>query len=193
MFPIQKHSLDGLGRGMGIHDFSEDFLAVCANHTANGRAKSFAFIFYNLYDTAIREAITASAGFHRLDDLSGTNLTVFYMHENAADSYNKSFNETFLQTLNVEEQTRPPCMVVFRTHGEIIEDVMIFSVDPKCEDPTLIVAELEDYLKAAMSVYNKEGDISALLALLSGMKTVGNIIGVNDFIKKLVASSGLPF
>jgi len=193
MFPIQKHSLDGLGRGMGIHDFVNDFIAVCDNHTANGRAKSFAFIFYNLHNSAIRKAINASPGFHRLDDLTGNNLTLFYMHNDAADAYNQSFNETFLKALNVEEQTTLPCMVVFRTYGDVIEDIMIFSVDPNCWDPTLIVAELEDYLKSAMDVYSEQGDISALIALIGGIKAAGKLIGVNEFLKKLVTSSGLPF
>jgi len=66
--------------------------------------------------------------FAKLDRLSGTTLSVFYLNAGTKHAV-EVFNARFLAALGVEEQAVLPCVVFFRVHTGRIEDVEIAQLD----------------------------------------------------------------
>jgi hypothetical protein len=127
VIPIYEQGI-GNGIGHGLQSFLERFDSICAKHLAAGRAKTFAFIFYDFTDDNFRKILKNQGVFARLDRLSGTNLSIFYLHRGTRHAV-KAFNDTFMKVLGVEEQALPPCVVFFRVHEGQIEDVEIAQLD----------------------------------------------------------------
>ena len=68
------------GIGHRYDSFLRKFIKICEKHLENGRAKSFAFILYDFRDEQIRNILKSQGGFAKLDRLSGSELSVFYIH-----------------------------------------------------------------------------------------------------------------
>ncbi len=127
MNPIYEQGT-GNGIGHGLDSFLERFDSICAEHLAAGRARAFAFIFYDFTDNKFCKILKNQGVFAKLDRLSGTNLSIFYLHRGTKHAV-KVFNDTFMKALGVEEQALPPCVVFFRVHEGQIEDVEIAQLD----------------------------------------------------------------
>lgn len=123
MIPIYEQG-SGNGIGHGLQSFLARFDEICAQHLAEGRARSFAFIFYDFTDQALRRILKNQGVFAQLDRLSGTQLSIFYLHAGARASV-EAFNTHFLSALGIEDQATLPCVVFFRVHEGAIEDVEI--------------------------------------------------------------------
>jgi len=120
----------GKGRGIG-HDlasFSDRFTELCQEHVRNGRAKAFAFIFYDFNDEELRKILKDNGVFAQLDRLSGSNLTVFYLHSGSRKTVER-FNAKFLSRLDVEEDVRLPAVVFFRVKEDHVEDVAVAQLE----------------------------------------------------------------
>ena len=148
MIPIFEQ---GSGNGIG-HDL-ESFLArfdeICAQHLAQGRARSFAFIFYDFTDQELRKILKNQGVFAKLDRLSGTRLSVFYLHAGTRAAV-EGFNTHFFRALGIEGQATLPCVVFFRIHEGAIEDIEIAqleSADLVHGFPEIYTA-IENYLSA---------------------------------------------
>lgn len=164
MYPI--HMQDGArGVGMGYHDFLETFHFVCREHIREGRARAFAFIFYDMGHGILSEALMQQ-GFLRLHDRTSTDITLFYLHSEALGLYGKDFNAKFMEILGIRNHARIPCMVFFRVIENSIQDVSIYHIDEKSPDSAVMVAELEQYVCEAIKELNAEGDISGLTSPL---------------------------
>lgn len=127
MIPIYEQ---GQGKGIGhvLSSFLERFNNICAAHLAAGRARAFAFIFYDFTDEAIRRILKSQGVFAQLDRLSGKDLSVFYLHAGTKRAI-ETFNQKFLVALGVEEQATLPCVVFFRFENSQIKDIEIVQLE----------------------------------------------------------------
>ena len=112
MIPIYEQG-SGNGIGHGLDSFLNRFDFICAEHRKEGRAKAFAFIFYDFTDKAIRHILKNQGVFAKLDRLSGKELSVFYLHTGTRHAI-ETFNINFLAALGVEDRASLPCVVFFR-------------------------------------------------------------------------------
>jgi hypothetical protein len=127
MIPIYEQG-SGNGIGHGLSSFLERFDEICAEHLTNDRAKSFAFIFYDFTDQAIRKILKNQGVFAQLDRLSGKELSVFYLHARTNRTM-KAFNAHFFSALGIEGEATLPSVVFFRIREGAIEDVEIAQLE----------------------------------------------------------------
>jgi hypothetical protein len=127
MIPIYEQ---GTGKGIGhnLGSFQARFDQICAEHLGKGRAKSFAFIFYDFSDRELRRILVDRGAFAQLDRLAGRELSVFYLHAGTRAAV-ESFNAHFLLALGVRDRATLPCVVFFRVTGGNIIDVEIAQLD----------------------------------------------------------------
>ncbi len=127
MIPIYEQG-SGNGIGHGLSSFLRRFDEICSEHLAKGRAKSFAFIFYDFTDQAIRKILKNQGVFAELDRLSGKELSVFYLDAGTKAAV-EAFNGHFFSALGIEGQATLPCVVFFRVQKGAIEDIEIAQLD----------------------------------------------------------------
>lgn len=127
MIPIYEQG-SGNGIGHGLQSFLGRLDEICAEHLAKGRAKSFAFIFYDFTDQAIRKILKNQGVFAQLDRLSGKELSVFYLHAGTKAAV-EAFNAHFFSALGIQGQAEPPCVVFFRVQNGAVEDVIIAQLE----------------------------------------------------------------
>ena len=127
MIPIyEQGSGNGIGHGLG--SFLARFDSICAEHLAAGRARAFAFLFYDFTDHATRLILKNQGVFAKLDRLSGKELSLFYLHAGTRHAI-EAFNMHFLAALGVKDQATLPCVVFFRVHNTQIEDVEVAQLE----------------------------------------------------------------
>lgn len=148
MIPIYEQG-SGNGIGHGLSSFLRRFDEICAEHLSNGRAKSFAFIFYDFTDQAIRTILNDQGVFTKLDRLSGKELSVFYLHAGTKTTVEK-FNAHFFSALVIEGQATLPCVVFFRVREGAIEDVEIAQLESAdlIHGFTELYSAIQQYLSA---------------------------------------------
>jgi hypothetical protein len=127
MIPIYEQ---GTGNGIGhsLESFQRRFDQICADHLAKGRARSFAFIFYNFHDHEFRRILKDQGAFAKLDRLSGSELSLFYLHAGRKSAVD-SFNGYFLSALEVKDEASLPCVVFFRVKENEVIDVEIAELE----------------------------------------------------------------
>lgn len=184
MHPIQMQE-GPRGVGMGYRRFVDEFAMICQRHLDEGRARAFAFIFYDMTNGVIRRALSEAHGFRILHEKTGRDITLFYLHDHAVEAHWRSFNKEFMAALGVQDQAEPPCMVFFRVQGEHIEDVSIYRIDEQTQDPVLVAAELEQYVDDAIKTLDAEGDISALTGLRKVVAPMVALTKLGEFILRL--------
>jgi hypothetical protein len=120
----------GRGNGIGhsLSSFLQRFEKICTQHLAEGRAKSFAFIFYDFTDQDLRKILKNQGVFAQLDRLAGTQLSIFYLHAGTRASV-EIFNRHFFSALGIEGQAALPCVAFFRVHEGAIEDIEIAQLE----------------------------------------------------------------
>jgi hypothetical protein len=150
------------GVGMGYEHFVAEFERICDIHIRNGRARAFAFIFYDLSHGPILDALQSERGFEILNSLTGKDITLFYLHSEAVPSYSEAFNKKFLKALNIDKQISPPCIVFFRVNEQNIEDVDFRNIDSKTQEPFLVIEELRRHTAGYLDLMNEQGDLSGL-------------------------------
>jgi hypothetical protein len=101
---------------------------ICRGRHKDGKAGSFAFIFYDFLDTGIRKILKDKGVFAKLDRLSGDHLAIFYFH---ASSYQgtQRFNSAFLSALGLKESIHLPCVVFFKLGESGFTDVAVATLD----------------------------------------------------------------
>lgn len=184
MHPIQMQE-GPRGIGMGYGHFIDEFAMICQEHLREGRARAFAFVFYDMTNGVVRRALSEAHGFRILHEKTGRDITLFYLHDRAVEAHWRSFNKEFMAALGIQDQAEAPCMVFFRVHGEHIEDVSIYRIDEQTQDPVLVAAELEQYVDDAINRMNAEGDFSALTDLRKVVAPMVALTKLGEFILKL--------
>jgi hypothetical protein len=127
MTPIYEQG-SGNGIGHGLQSFLRRFDDICAEHLAEGRAQSFAFIFYDFTDQDIREILKNQGVFAQLDRLSGNDLSVFYLHAGTKAAVD-AFNVHFFSALGIDGRASLPCVVFFEVQEGAIGNVRIAQLD----------------------------------------------------------------
>jgi hypothetical protein len=127
MIPIYEQG-SGCGIGHNLESFRKRFDAICEEHLANGRARRFAFIFYDFTNHDLRKILKDQGAFARLDRLSGSELSIFYLHSGVRKTV-EEFNSHFLNTLGISESVTLPCVVFFRLNGKEVEDIAVAQLD----------------------------------------------------------------
>jgi len=164
MIPIFEQ-VSGKGQGLSYDDFERRFKEICEEHLREKRARIFAFVFYDMTHNIVRKALKDAEGFRRLDEISGKDVSLFYLHDRAIEMHWNDFNQRFLKALKITGQAKPPCMVVFKFEDGIFVDGMIFPLDEENEDIVIVANDMVHFLRSAIQVINKEGDLSALTVL----------------------------
>lgn len=127
MIPIfeQGHQ-EGIGHG--FDSFLRKFIDICETHLKDGRAKSFAFILYDFHDEQIRDILKSQGGFAKLDRLSGSELSVFYIHSDNKE-FVTAFNEIFVGVFEIENTAELPCVLFFKMNDGDVEDLQIIELE----------------------------------------------------------------
>jgi hypothetical protein len=170
MIPIYEQ---GGGRGIGhsMRSFIDRFEEICRVHAEQGRAKAFAFIFYDFTNGPFRRVLKDQGVFAKLDRLSGDQLSIFYLHA-ATHSGVQQFNATFAEKLGVE--ARPPCVAFFRLSKKGVTDVAVAGLDSSdlihCFNE--LYGTVEEYLAgaAAQGKYLRWAKSSAKWVATEGIK-----------------------
>lgn len=160
MAPILKGSGEH-GIGYSYELFVNEFQRICESHLDEGRAKSFATIFYSMRDDRVWEALSSADGFRILNQESGEEMTIFYLEASGVSSLSDSFNRSFMAQLGVMGQVRPPCIVFFRVSNGEIEDVSFADIDGRME-PHMLIEQLRRRIQETSRRLRREGDLSAL-------------------------------
>ncbi len=184
MYPIQMQA-GNRGIGMGYEQFVDTFQDVCLEHQQDGRARVFAFVFYDMSHGVVRDALYQAQGFQRLHEKTGQDVTLFYLHDGAVDAHWRNFNLEFMAALGVEGQATTPSIVFFRVENGDIEVLSIYAIDGDSTDPVLIVAELEQYVGDAVKILNAEGNVSALTSLGTAVVQFAGLVRLADFASRL--------
>jgi len=127
MNPIFEQG-DGRGIGHGLDSFLRRFDEIILNHSSQGKALAFAIILYNFEDEDLRAILKDHGVFTQLDRLSGSDLSVFYLHS-AGEGVVEKFNKAFLPMFDNENNATPPCVIFFKLKNERIEDVAIAQLE----------------------------------------------------------------
>jgi len=121
MIPIYEQD-PGKGIGYSSESFSQRFDELCQEHLTHGRARAFAFIFYDFLERDFRRVLKDEGVFAQLDRLSGSDLSVFYLHSGSRNAVER-FNTEFLLRLNLTERVMLPCVVFFKLKNKQVTDV----------------------------------------------------------------------
>jgi hypothetical protein len=167
MFTVFLQGADR-GVGMGYEEFVSEFEHICEVHVREKKARAFAFVLYDMTHGSVRKALKSERGYQILNEASGKDLTLFYLHSEATRNRAKQFNDKFLEALNVNEQIAPPCIVFFRISGKNIEDVALNSIDAETEDLYLLVEEMRRHIVSYVEGINEQGNLSGLTWIASG-------------------------
>jgi hypothetical protein len=127
VIPIYEQG-NGRGIGYGLSTFADRFDAICQQHIVNGRAKSFALIFYDFSNPAIKRILKDQGVFASLDRLSGHELSIFYLHS-AGRRATDSFNSKMIDKLGISEPTKLPCVVFFKFADGGFTDIAAAELD----------------------------------------------------------------
>lgn len=146
---------------MGYQEFVNEFIDICEQHVQNGRARAFAFIFYDSKQNTLYDALNSAGGFKSLNDASGTHLTIFYLNTEENKAVSRKFNKRFRKALNIQDIAHPPCIVFFRIHAGNLEDIEPHSINAE-QKPHFVVTQLESTIRDYISRLNQQGDFSAL-------------------------------
>jgi hypothetical protein len=165
MIPIYEQG-SGKGIGHSLESFQTRFDQICAAHLEDGRAKAFAFIFYDFTDQDMRRILKDEGVFVQLDRLSGRDLSLFYLHAGSKDAIER-FNENFMSVLGVDDWATLPCVVFFRVYDSQLSDVQVAQL----ESPDLIHGFRELY--DAVDNYVKEAPRTRPRATASSWITSG--------------------
>jgi hypothetical protein len=185
MIPIYEQ---GAGRGIGhnFDSFRNRFDAICQAHLAEARARAFAFIFYDFTDQDLRRILKDQGAFAQLDRLSGTELSIFYLHSGTRWTV-EAFNTHFLATLGVSETASLPCVVFFRVNVDVIEDIAIAQLD----NADLIHGFHELYGAIERYIQAGEPTIAGQPRAMRWLKSSGKFIGLEIF--RAALKRGLDF
>lgn len=175
MIPIYEQS-SGRGIGHGRDTFLVRFDEICEEHVAKGRAKAFAFIFYDFSDRAMRRILADQGAFAQLDRLSGSELSVFYLH-GGTKWVVQDFNSHFFSKLGIEDDVKLPCVVFFRVSDGAVESVEVAEL----QHADLIHGFKELYGAIESYINGRAAEPSAQSTAIRWMKAGGKFLSLEAF------------
>lgn len=175
MIPIYEQG-SGQGIGHGREQFIKRFDEICAEHLEKKRARSFAFIFYDFNNKALRKILRDQGIFAKLDRISGRQLSLFYLHGGDRGTV-ESFNQNFLSVLGVEGEVDLPCVVFFKVDAGNTTDVKVAQLDSA--DLVHGFSELAGVVEEYLSSSN--GGSGARYTAIKWLKVGGNLVTAGAF------------
>ena len=127
MIPIFEQG-QGKGIGHSLRSFRERFDKICSEHIHAGRAKAFAFIFYDFTDQHLKRLLKDQGVFVQLDRLAGDKLSIFFLHTGSRRSV-EAFNQQFLSQLGIAESVTLPAVVFFKVKEGELTDIAVVELD----------------------------------------------------------------
>jgi hypothetical protein len=141
MYPIYEQG-KGQGIGHSYDSFFARFQKICQSYISAKKAHAFAIIIYDFQNTSILNILKSQGGFAKLDRLSGSNLTVFYI-DSKKPKIIDAFNEIFRKAFEIDEKITSPFVIFVKFDGEI-EEVKDFKIS---------LLEQQNYLFAFDELY----------------------------------------
>lgn len=170
MIPIFE---EGGGRGIGhdVQSFFKKFDGICDDHITDGRAKAFAFIFYDFDNQEFRKVLHDQGVLTQLNGLIGFDLSIFYLHDCNKTTTDR-FNKDFLTRLGIADDVRLPFVAFFKTDDKKICDVVVRHL----ESPDLIhgfseLSQVIDRYIKEMTAPDKQD--ASHLRIIRGLKFMG--------------------
>jgi hypothetical protein len=125
MVPIKAFE-DGDPIGYTLNEFLIKFTEICDEHSKEGRAQKFAFLFYDENDKAMKEILKEGRGsFTLLDRLAGKYISIFYFIGHDQNKL-QDFNEIFRKSFKIKDHISYPFLLLFNIgHAYINVPVII--------------------------------------------------------------------
>lgn len=175
MIPIFEQG-EGKGIGHGLDSFLRRFDDICKEHIRDGRAKAFAFVFYDFTDRETRKILHDQGVFAKLDRLSGNQLSLFYLHAGTRYAIER-FNESLMAALGVSEKAETPCVVFFKVSDSRIEEISVVQL----EQQDLIHGFGELYEVVQEYILGEQRRMKYAPRAVKWLKTSAKFIGVEIF------------
>ena len=129
--------------GSSFQEFESEFLDICRDHQAKGRALALAMILYDFAHPQMRKMLHDRRYWDALDTLSGRFLTVFSFNFRAGSARSPVVNAD-LQKLAGFVQAKfgetlsgsHPVVLFFQVHGDELSDACLVSIRAKYVEKT---------------------------------------------------------
>ncbi|KAA0075884.1 hypothetical protein [Tardiphaga sp. P9-11] len=118
MVPIFEQN-EGRSIGYELPDFLNRFDQILKSHLDEGRARAFAFLFYNFEQKEFKNLVLDPEVMISLDRLTGKELSVFFFDEGKKRSL-ATFNNKFTKKLGFEGTSKTPCIVFFKFEKGVV-------------------------------------------------------------------------
>ena len=163
MFPIYIDRLR-TGEGMPVQSFVKTFKEICTAHQIEGKASSFAFIVHDFTNPEITKVLDDRNYFNALDEISGNNLTIFYLHltpeknkavqflgkERLVRDLTGEMNDFLVQEFKLEERISTPAILFFQIKNKEIIDFFFCSITERTTEKAFL--EIENLVQKNISV-----------------------------------------
>lgn len=163
MYPIYIEKVR-TGEGITVENFVKTFKEICSTHHKEGRASSFAFIIHDFTNPEITKVLDDKNYFNALDEISGNNLTIFYLHlsdeknkkvqflgkERLVKDLTKEMNDFLVQEFELEREISTPAILFFQIKDKQINDFFFCSVKERTIEKAFL--EIENLIKRSVSV-----------------------------------------
>ncbi len=169
------------GIAVGYYDFLNQFQEICDDHLRRGCAIGFAFIFLEGYRTLAHYVVREdSDGFKTLNEISGNDISIFYLEGRGVTQHNENFNKTFMTALGVVDQAVIPSIVFFRYDDRHISDVSIANISEQVDNPKFVLEEMRREIELVANEWRKQGNFEALnpMPLIGFIKDIQETFGV---------------
>lgn len=179
MIPIFEQ-IGNHGEGYSYREFSERFDDICRQHLREGRAKAFAFIFYD-FNSPLRRTLKDENIYRKLDRLAGHDLSIFFLNAPTSKATTSRFTHEFARALGLGADLALPCIVFFRVADGKAKDIEVGELRDHSEIAFNELMHLvEAYIKGTHS-----GSFSHL-HVLTGAAAFVSLEVIKDLIEALV-------
>jgi len=163
MYPIYIEKVRS-GEGITVANFVTKFKEICSTHHREGRASSFAFIIHDFTNPEITKVLDDKNYFNALDEISGSNLTIFYLHltseknkkieflgkERFVRDLTSEVNNFLVEEFELDREISTPAILFFQIKDKQIIDFFFCSLTERTIEKAFL--EIENLIKKSVSV-----------------------------------------
>lgn len=171
MIPIYEQG-GGRGIGLTLDMFVNRFDEILERHISDNRALAFAIILYDFTDGETKKALKDLGVFAKLDRLSGSELSVFFVHTATKHGMNR-FNEFVEVAFGLRDVINFPAIILFRIENHTITDIRLSELGQPDLLHTLdnLSSEIEQYKSGLLSPAGKKTIIPWLSGRVDKIET----------------------
>jgi hypothetical protein len=155
MFPIYVRN-PGTSERIYIKEFAQNFKKICSEHQEEGKASSFALIIHDFKNPQVTKVLKDDGYFNSLNEISGHNLTVFYLEltseykQKSKNNFVKEMNRFLFDEFEVEDKVKTPAILFFQVKDKEIIDYFFCSLKENTVEKSYL--ELEGLLVKVSSI-----------------------------------------